>query len=54
MSHKLMKMTVNQPCIEYLKVYMKTLDQDDVGASTYIVVNLLQKRVPEVVERRFL
>ena len=35
--------------------YMKMFEQDDVGAQyTYIVVNLLQKRVPEVVERRFL
>ena len=33
--------------------YMKMLEQDDVGAQ-YIVVSLSQRRVPEVVERRFL
>ena len=74
MSHKLMKMTVNQLSNSEMYSssdeanldkdeemyasgwwqYMKMPEQDDVGASTYIVVNLLQKRVPEVVERRFL
>ena len=69
MSHKLMKMTVNQLSNsemyssgddenldkdEDMEVYMEMLELEELGRNTYTVLSLSQRREPEVVERRFL
>ena len=69
MSHKLMKMTVNQLSNsemyssgdeenldkdEDMEVYMEMLEREELARSTYTVLSLSRRRDPEVVERRFL
>ena len=69
MSHKLMKMTVNQLSNsemyssgddenldkdEDMEVYMEMLEREELARSTYTVLSLSQRRDSEVVERRFL
>ena len=69
MSHKLMKMTVNQLSNsemyssgdeenldkdEDMEVYMEMLELEELERNTYTVLSLSQRREPEVVERRFL
>ena len=69
MSHKLMKMTVNQLSNsemyssgddenldkdEDMEVHMEMLEREELARSTYTVLSLSRRRDPEVVERRFL
>ena len=69
MSHKLMKMTVNQLSNsemyssgddenldkdEDIEVYMEMLEREELARSTFTVLSLSRRRDPEVVERRFL
>ena len=69
MSHKLMKMTVNQLSNsemyssgddenldkdEDMEVDMEMLEREELARSTYTVLSLSRRRDPEVVERRFL
>ena len=69
MSHKLMKMTVNQLSNSEMyssgdeenldkdkdmEAYMEMLEREELARSTYTVLSLSRRRDPEVVERRFL